>query len=89
MKIVVIGSSNIDMVAQVDHLPAPGETVGGAKFMQANGGKGANQAVAAARLGGAVTFITSLGNDVYASILKEEFKKEGIRSEERRVGKEG
>ena len=78
MKIVVIGSSNIDMVAQVDHLPAPGETVGGAKFMQANGGKGANQAVAAARLGGAVTFITSLGNDVYASILKEEFKKEGI-----------
>ena len=52
MKVVVIGSSNIDMVAQVSHLPAPGETVGDANFMQSLGGKGANQAVAAARLGG-------------------------------------
>ena len=49
MKIVVIGSSNIDMIAQVNHLPMPGETVGQARFMQAYGGKGANQAVAAAR----------------------------------------
>ena len=47
MKVVVIGSSNIDMVAQVSHLPAPGETVGDANFMQSLGGKGANQAVAA------------------------------------------
>ena len=51
MKIVVIGSSNIDMIAQVNHLPMPGETVGQARFMQAYGGKGANQAVAAARMG--------------------------------------
>ena len=58
MKVVVIGSSNIDMVAQVSHLPAPGETVGDANFMQSLGGKGANQAVAAARLGGFVTFVT-------------------------------
>ena len=78
MKVVVIGSSNIDMVAQVSHLPAPGETVGDASFMQSLGGKGANQAVAAARLGGSVTFITSLGNDMYAEILKKHFKKEGI-----------
>ena len=78
MKVVVIGSSNIDMVAQVSHLPAPGETVGDANFMQSLGGKGANQAVAAARLGGSVTFITSLGNDIYAEILKKHFKKEGI-----------
>ena len=78
MKVVVIGSSNIDMVAQVSHLPAPGETVGDANFMQSLGGKGANQAVAAARLGGSVTFITSLGNDMYAEILKKHFKKEGI-----------
>ena len=78
MKVVVIGSSNIDMVAQVNHLPAPGETVGDASFMQSLGGKGANQAVAAARLGGSVTFITSLGNDMYAEILKKHFKKEGI-----------
>ena len=78
MKVVVIGSSNIDMVAQDNHLPAPGETVGDASFMQSLGGKGANQAVAAARLGGSVTFITSLGNDMYAEILKKHFKKEGI-----------
>lgn len=78
MKIIVVGSSNIDMIAQVDHLPAPGETVGQAKFMQAYGGKGANQAVAAARLGGNVTFITALGNDMYAKALKEHFLNEGI-----------
>lgn len=78
MKVVVIGSSNIDMVAQVDHLPAPGETVGDACFMQSLGGKGANQAVAAARLGGSVTFVTSLGNDIYANILREHFREEGI-----------
>lgn len=78
MKVVVIGSSNIDMVAQVNHLPVSGETVGDACFMQSFGGKGANQAVAAARLGGSVTFVTSLGNDMYASILREQFKEEGI-----------
>ena len=49
--------------------------------MQAFGGKGANQAVAAARLGGSVTFITSLGNDMYAEILKKQFKKEGIKTD--------
>ena len=51
-KIVVAGSSNIDMTAYVKTLPRPGETIGGGRFMQANGGKGANQAVAAGRLGG-------------------------------------
>lgn len=81
MKIVVIGSSNIDMVAQVNHLPAPGETVGQARFMQSFGGKGANQAVAAARLGGSVTFVTSLGNDMYAKVLKGHFEEEGIRTD--------
>lgn len=78
MKIVVIGSSNIDMIAQVSHLPRPGETVGQARFMQAYGGKGANQAVAAARMGGDVTFVTALGNDMYADLLKDYFSKEGI-----------
>lgn len=78
MKIIVVGSSNIDMVAQVSHLPAPGETIGKARFLQTLGGKGANQAVAAARLGGEVTFITSLGNDMYAGLLKEHFREEGI-----------
>ena len=78
MKIVVIGSSNIDMIARVNHLPMPGETVGQARFMQAYGGKGANQAVAAARMGGEVTFVTALGNDMYANMLKEHYCKEGI-----------
>lgn len=87
MKVVVIGSSNIDMVAQVSHLPAPGETVGDANFMQSLGGKGANQAVAAARLGGFVTFVTSLGNDMYADILKNHFKKEGITTYNRQIKK--
>ena len=82
MKIVVIGSSNIDMIAQVNHLPMPGETVGQARFMQAYGGKGANQAVAAARMGGEVTFVTALGNDMYASMLKEHYSKEGIATDQ-------
>lgn len=82
MRIVVIGSSNIDMIARVNHLPLPGETVGEARFMQAYGGKGANQAVAAARMGGEVTFVTALGNDMYAELLKENFSKEGIATDQ-------
>lgn len=82
MRIVVIGSSNIDMIARVNHLPLPGETVGEAHFMQAYGGKGANQAVAAARMGGEVTFVTALGNDMYAELLKENFSKEGIATDQ-------
>ncbi|MEN6363278.1 MAG: ribokinase [Bacteroidales bacterium] len=78
MKILVVGSSNIDIVAQVNHLPLPGETVGNAVITQAYGGKGANQAVAAARLGGNVTFVTFLGNDLYSKSLTEHFKNEGI-----------
>lgn len=62
----------------MSHLPAPGETIGQARFMQSLGGKGANQAVAAARLGGSVTFVTSLGNDLYADMLKKHFREEGI-----------
>ncbi len=62
-NILVIGSTNIDIIAQVDHLPAPGETVGDAILSEAFGGKGANQAIAAARAGGKVTFFTCLGDD--------------------------
>lgn len=81
MKILVVGSSNIDMVAQVEYLPAPGQTVGNGLFIQAFGGKGANQAVAAARLGGEVTFVTSLGNDIYSKLLVEYFQHEGINTD--------
>ena len=77
MKVVVIGSSNIDMVAQVSHLPAPGETVGDANFMQSLGGKGANQAVAAARLGGFVTFVTSLVSSILFQVSSVQMPEAG------------
>lgn len=77
-KILVIGSTNIDLIARVSHLPRPGETVGEACFMQSNGGKGANQAVAAARLGGDVAFVSCLGDDAGAAALRSQFQDDGI-----------
>ena len=76
--IVVIGSSNIDMIAQVARFPRPGETVGNATYSQAYGGKGANQAVAAARAGGQVTFITCVGRDSFGQSMLRSFADEGI-----------
>jgi ribokinase len=64
-KITVVGSCNTDMVIKADRLPIPGETVLGGKFFMNPGGKGANQAVAAARMGGNVTLISKTGNDVF------------------------
>jgi len=64
-KIFVIGSANTDMVIKTDQLPKPGETKLGGHFFMNAGGKGANQAVAAARLGGNVTLIAKLGNDIF------------------------
>lgn len=64
-KITVVGSCNTDMVIKADRLPIPGETVLGGKFFMNPGGKGANQAVAAARMGGHVTLISKTGNDVF------------------------
>lgn len=77
-SILVIGSSNTDMVVKAPHLPAPGETILGGTFLMNAGGKGANQAVAAARLGGAVTFICKTGNDIFGKQAVQLFKKEGI-----------
>ena len=77
-KIVVAGSSNIDMTAYVKSLPRPGETIGGGRFMQANGGKGANQAVSAGRLGGDVLFLTCVGDDMQGRMLKDVFAADGI-----------
>ena len=62
-KILVIGSSNTDMVICTGHLPLPGETVIGGTFFMNPGGKGANQAVTVARLGGRVSFICKTGSD--------------------------
>ena len=78
MKIVVIGSSNTDMIIQVPRIPRPGETILGGRFSSAAGGKGANQAVAAARAGGDVTFIACLGQDGIGSEAIAGFKKDGI-----------
>jgi len=77
-KIVVIGSSNIDLLMKMDHLPAVGETVTDAEFFQVYGGKGANQAVAAARAGGDVAFITCVGEDAYTPKMVQNYKDDGI-----------
>jgi ribokinase len=77
-KIVVIGSSNTDMVVKSSRIPQPGETVLGGTFVLAAGGKGANQAVAAARLGGDVIFITRLGTDIFGEQALENFKRDQI-----------
>lgn len=65
-SITVVGSVNLDLVARVERLPRPGETVTDARFARVKGGKGANQAVAAARLGADVTLVCSVGTDVFA-----------------------
>src|SRR3954462_3309210 len=77
-SIVVVGSSNTDMVIQTEHLPAPGETILGGTFFMAQGGKGANQAVSAARLNGQVTFIAKVGSDVLGQQSVQLYKEEGI-----------
>ena len=77
-KIIVVGSSNTDMIVMAPHIPVPGETVLGGKFLMAAGGKGANQAVAAARLGAAVTFITRVGQDVFGEQALAGFRREGL-----------
>jgi ribokinase len=77
-RIVVIGSSNTDMVVKSKKIPSPGETILGGTFMMNPGGKGANQAVAAARLMGNVTFVTKTGNDLFGEQIKHIFDFEGI-----------
>jgi ribokinase len=80
-KIIVVGSSNTDMIVKVPRIPAPGETILGGKFVKAAGGKGANQAVAAARSGGDVTFIANTGDDNFGKEAIEGFEKEGINTD--------
>ncbi len=77
-KIVVVGSSNTDMILQMDHIPRPGETILGGEFSMAAGGKGANQAVAAARAGGQVTFLARVGSDMFGQQAIEGFRRDGI-----------
>lgn len=77
-KIIVIGSSNTDMIVKAKQLPVPGETILGENFLINPGGKGANQAIAAKRLGGDVTFITKVGNDLFGMQAYEIYRSEYI-----------
>ena len=80
-KIVVIGSCNTDMVVKANRLPVPGETILGGSFYMNPGGKGANQAIAAARLGADVTFISKIGYDLFGLQALEIYKSERINTE--------
>jgi ribokinase len=75
---VVVGSSNTDLVLSCSHLPAPGETLLGGEFQRFQGGKGANQAVAAARAGARVTFIGARGRDDFGRAAADSLKREKI-----------
>jgi ribokinase len=77
-KIVVIGSSNVDLIMKMDHLPEKGETVTDADFMQVFGGKGANQAVGAVRAGGNVAFINCVGDDAYTAKMLDNFREDRL-----------
>ena len=81
MKIVVIGSTNTDMVIKTGNLPMPGETILGGEFFMNPGGKGANQAVSASRLGGDVAFISKTGNDIFGEQSVENLRREGVNTE--------
>lgn len=77
-RILVVGSSNTDMIVQLRRLPGPGETVIGGKFSTAPGGKGANQAVGAARAGADVTFVGRVGSDAFGDSALENLARDGI-----------
>ena len=80
-RIVIVGSCNTDMVIKADRLPIPGETVLGGTFFMNPGGKGANQAVAAARMGGNVTLISKTGNDVFGKQSVMLYNTENIKTD--------
>lgn len=77
-RIVVVGSSNTDMVVAAERIPAPGETVIGGDFAMVGGGKGANQAISAARLGADVTFVARVGSDVFGDSALQAFRDAGM-----------
>ncbi|MGP4040815.1 ribokinase [Gracilibacillus sp. D59] len=80
-KITVVGSINMDLVTETDVVPVQGETVKGMKFQSVPGGKGANQAVAAARLGADVTMIGRVGDDQFGDELIDNLRKQNIQVE--------
>ncbi|GHV97418.1 ribokinase [Lactobacillus nasalidis] len=80
-KIVVIGSSNVDTTLHVENFPKPGETINAQKVSEAGGGKGANQAVAAAKSGAETVFISRVGQDSYGSWMKEQLAGYGVKTD--------
>jgi ribokinase len=78
-RIVVIGSANTDMIIKTSRIPRPGETVTGGIFSTAAGGKGANQAVAARRLGAEVAFVSAVGHDSFGDLAIQGYVAEGIK----------
>ena len=77
-RVIVVGSVNVDLVITVERMPAAGETVTGGRYEQHHGGKGGNQAVAAARLGAAVVFVGAVGSDAFGRSAREALEVEGI-----------
>lgn len=88
-KIIVIGSSNTDMVVKTQRFPEPGETILGGDFFMFPGGKGANQAVAAARADGEVIFICAVGDDLFGQNALEGYREEGINIDKAKIVKDG
>jgi ribokinase len=77
-RVIVVGSVNVDLVVATERLPGPGETVIGGRFAQHHGGKGGNQAVAAARLGATTSFIGAVGDDAYGPDARGALEAEGV-----------
>src|SRR5690349_11226182 len=77
-RIVVVGSANMDLVGVAERLPQPGETVLGDEFVMMPGGKGANQAIAAARAGGSTVFLGAIGSDSFGVTIKARLTAAGV-----------
>ena len=77
-RVIVVGSVNVDLVVTTERLPAPGETVIGGRFARHHGGKGGNQAVAAARLGAPTFFVGAVGGDAFGSEARAALEAEGV-----------
>jgi ribokinase len=78
LALVVLGGLNMDLIVNVPRLPGPGETVAGESLLRAPGGKGANQAVAAARLGATVSMVGRVGRDSFGRELKRTLRDNGV-----------
>ena len=89
VELTVVGSINLDLVARVERLPRPGETVSGAELRRFPGGKGANQAVAAARLGARVRMVGAVGEDAFADEALAGLREAGVELELERHGSTG